>query len=133
MKRILIAKEKHGDRYFDASTEELRNKAAFHLLSERFKEGYWYEWMNKAKEPSKKDILSQEEIDKLPEPYKKQATAKLKQYTKDRIRWVQNKNHYDYLKKVVEEKLVNKAYSVLIYFADGEYEGIELIDLEETE
>lgn len=40
--QILIFKEKHGKRYFDASTEELKLKAFHKIIKERFNDGYWY-------------------------------------------------------------------------------------------
>jgi hypothetical protein len=42
MNRILVAHEKHGDRYFDASTDELLDAAAIFLLADRHNDGYWY-------------------------------------------------------------------------------------------
>lgn len=42
MQTIVIFKEKHCERYFDASTDEARLKAFYSILKERFNEGYWY-------------------------------------------------------------------------------------------
>lgn len=41
-KKILILEEKHGDRYYDASTPEALSRAAVKVLKERAEEGYWY-------------------------------------------------------------------------------------------
>lgn len=43
MKKILIAEEKHGSRYFDASTPELLHAAALKLVSERIETEYFAE------------------------------------------------------------------------------------------
>lgn len=42
MKRILVAKEKHGTWYYDASDDEQLAKSALKILTDRAKEGYWY-------------------------------------------------------------------------------------------
>ncbi len=42
MEKVLIIKEKHVTRYFDASTNELMYRAAYKILSERFELGYYY-------------------------------------------------------------------------------------------
>lgn len=40
--KILIFKEKHGDRYFNADTDEARARAFYRILKERNTDGYWY-------------------------------------------------------------------------------------------
>jgi len=52
--RILIFKEKHGDRYFYVPTPDDLHKAAIKVFKERVKEGYWYYF--DVKEPLKPDI-----------------------------------------------------------------------------
>lgn len=40
--KILIFKEKHCDRYFNASTPEEKARAFYRVLKERYTDGYWY-------------------------------------------------------------------------------------------
>lgn len=40
--QIVVFREKHGDRYFDASTAELKALSFLTVLRERVEEGYWY-------------------------------------------------------------------------------------------
>lgn len=40
--QILVLTEKHGDRFFDASTPEKLDWSAAKVLKERAEEGYWY-------------------------------------------------------------------------------------------
>ena len=42
-RKIVVFKEKHGDRYFDASTPELTRRALLRVFRDRAGEGYWYE------------------------------------------------------------------------------------------
>lgn len=44
IKKILIAKEKQGDRIFDISTPELRKKVFLKLVREREKDNWYSEW-----------------------------------------------------------------------------------------
>jgi len=44
--KILIAKEKHGDRYFDASTEEALWRASHYILKQRYEQGWYVGWKN---------------------------------------------------------------------------------------
>jgi hypothetical protein len=44
MKTVLILYEKHGNRVFDISTEELKLKAALEIFNERKKEGYYHDF-----------------------------------------------------------------------------------------
>lgn len=42
MSYVLVTKEKHGDFYYDASTDEALAKSALAILTERWNQGYWY-------------------------------------------------------------------------------------------
>ena len=52
MQTIIVFTEKHGDRYFDASTPELKARACAKILRERRDEGYWYNREYEAPEPT---------------------------------------------------------------------------------
>jgi hypothetical protein len=40
--QIIVCHEKHGERYYDASTPEAWAKSALAILTDRFNDGYWY-------------------------------------------------------------------------------------------
>ena len=42
MEWVIIFHEKHGERMFDSSTEQLRNEAMLFMLKERVDDDYWY-------------------------------------------------------------------------------------------
>lgn len=130
MSKILIATEKYGTRYFDASTEELKNAAAFKILKERFKDGYYYDWLNEDVEP-RENALSNEQIQNLPEPYKSKAMADEKEYLRAVEESESNKNTFASIKDCVENNKTNRAYRLLLEFSNGEYEGIQLEKLEQ--
>jgi len=44
MTRILVVNEKHGDRYFDASTDAALHAAALKLVEERLEQGWYGDW-----------------------------------------------------------------------------------------
>jgi len=87
MTQILIFKEKHGDRYFDASTPEMKSAAFLKILRERFTSGYYYE---KPKSPernlSREDkallSLSEEQLEALPAPLKETTKTQVARLTR---------------------------------------------------
>lgn len=42
MSYVIVCKEKHGDFYYDASTDEAFAESALAILTNRWNEGYWY-------------------------------------------------------------------------------------------
>lgn len=42
MSYVLVTKEKHGDFYYDASTDEALAKSALAILTDRWNDGFWY-------------------------------------------------------------------------------------------
>ena len=76
MKRILVLEEKHGNRYFDASTDKLLAQASLIVLKERYEEGGWY---FKPSEPSKPDF-TEEQASELPPSLKPAAMEFLRLY-----------------------------------------------------
>ena len=129
MNKILIAHEKHGNRYFDASTEELRNAAALKLLTERFDEGYWY---YKPNPPDDTLILSAEQIVQLPtEVLRNQEAAKLRQYKRDFAEYEKEVEDHQLIQKAVQTKDAALAYKLLKRRIDYEYENITVEKLEQ--
>jgi hypothetical protein len=129
MNKILIAHEKHGDRYFDASTKEATDKAAFKLLKERFEDSdYWYYVDD---EPEKRDMLTDEQIAALPtESFRDTARHERKVYERCLKNWQRQKKQYDSIKDCVENNKIKNALSLLHERSDGEYENISIETLE---
>lgn len=127
-KQILIAKEKHSTRYFDASTPELLAESAFKLLKERWDDGYWYELDDPPKE---KEVLSEEQIAALPtESLRNQESQKRKNYLREVYNWQSDEKQYLSIKDCVENGLKNRAWKLLQNRSDYEYENVELEYLE---
>lgn len=81
MKSVLVVHEKHGDYYYDASTDEARLKAFYSILKERNEAGYWYyrpqppeEAFNRSLKPGEEEFLTmtEEAVEALPEALKTQ-------------------------------------------------------------
>lgn len=127
-KQILIAKEKHGTRYFDASTPELLAESAFKLLKERWNEGYWY-YLDDL--PEDKDILSEEQIAELPtESLRNQESQKRKNYLREFYNWQSDEKEHLAIKDCVENNKKSKAWNLLLNRSVFEYENVELETLE---
>lgn len=127
MNRILIAEEKHGKRYFNASTTDARDAAAFKLLSERWEQGYY----DFPAEPEAHNILSEEQIELLPtEELKMQEKKKRKEYSNDVARYKIAVERISCVEKCIKEKIVNKAWALLCVFSTGEYENVYIEELE---
>ncbi len=129
MNKILIAHEKHGNRFFDASTEELRNKAALFLLTERFKDGFWY---YEPEPPDSEGILTEEQIAALPtEALRNQEFTKLRQYKRAQKQYEANDKVYYQIEQAVKNKDATFAYKLLMSRTSYEYENITIEELEE--
>lgn len=127
-KQILIAKEKHGTRYFDASTPELLAESAFKLLKERWDDGYWYCLDDP---PEDKDVLSEEQIAALPtESLRNQESQKRKNYLRELYNWQDDEEEFLAIKDCIENELKDKAWKLLRNRSDYEYENVELETLE---
>jgi hypothetical protein len=132
MNKILIFREKHGSRYFDASTDELICKAALKVLTERLEDGYWY---YEPEPPNKGGILTPNQIATLP------TAALVNQETDKLIRYNQDFRQYEYdlqefrdIKKSVETKDGLTAYKILRSRScdEYEYETFQLQNLEKV-
>lgn len=64
--RVLVAKEKHGDRLLAADTEEALAQAAFTLLKERWEQG-WYEDPDDIMEYREEPPYTDEQLAAIPE------------------------------------------------------------------
>ncbi len=130
MNKILIAHEKHCKRYFDASTDDLRNAACLKILSERF-DRFFYDYS--LQEPSDKNILSDGQIAQLPtENLKAQELRKRKDYLEELRQYKKEIEFYNAVKSTIESRDGLSAYYLLLQRDDGEYEGFDIEDLEDA-
>lgn len=116
LNQIIIAKEKHGDRFYDASTPEAWAKNALKILTERWNEGYWYEdpdddglgnseWADKRREEYKKACaLTEEEIEALPEDARKTVLTMRKNAKRETEEDIMHRKWYEQAKQVVEDQ-----------------------------
>lgn len=158
MKRILVFREKHAHRYFDASTDELTAKACVKILRERMNDGYWYsreyEKAEKLLSADEKSvmILTDEQLEILPQAMRDQISEKRAIIKRKQKSYLRNKALEDswfaaaekLMEGPVEEaaKLTTEgmdgwgrrvqplAKAVLEARGDGEYEGFEFENLE---
>lgn len=155
-KWIIVFKEKHGNRYFDASDDHTLNKVFLQMLEERLAIGYYYdpdpdypvEWTDAMNVP-------EETLETLPEGIKSQVLRLRSAYkqkereTRADKRWWELLNELLALPKEeaevamhhwkvrlsssgeVREKSRLMATFLMECRKDGEYEGYEVIELEE--
>lgn len=132
--KIIIFKEKHGNRYFDASTPQALDNACRKILKERLK----YGWYNVQQPPPPNNLLTIEEIAKLPEKYKNQERRILLKWEETLESYQKEKQWLDDLKKLLEtpEDLSNKkipeSYHFLRDREHWEYEGMTIRELEKA-
>jgi len=128
-RQILVATEKHGTRYFDASTDEQLHRAALKLLAERKEMGWYYD-------PKPPDDaapeLTEEQIEALPDGKVKDAAVQQHLKYKATIRRYKDE-HAEYLRmeKALAEQDGRAAWVFLQVHADFEYEQVELVKLED--
>lgn len=131
MNKIIIFKEKHGDRYFDASTPEKLNAACFKILKERFENGE-YEWLSE-EEPEAINILTDEQIEALPTERLKNDELRRKKNYEQEYKWrKQEKDMFKEIASCVKSESKQYAYNLLYERKGGEYENFEIETLEEA-
>ncbi len=130
--RIIIFKEKHGNRYFDASTEEKLHIAALKVLKERFESGWYYE----PEEPQgvEEEITGlRTSLEVVKDSYlREQIERKLKHVEGQMPSYLEYKREWETIQKALEENDGNLAYWVLQQRIDCEYEEYDFEWLENT-
>ncbi len=126
---VLVAQEKHGTRYFDATTEEAAHKSALALLAERFKLKWYYGPGDAPKPPQ--GLPSADEIKAMPEGKLKHAALQmLNGYRRDCRDYEQAVEDYKDIQAAIKAKDGAKALKIL-RDRDGEYESVRLEPLED--
>lgn len=128
IKKILVAKEKHGDRYLNASTPEALAESAFKLLKERWEMDYWYHLDDP---PSSNEILSEEQISALPTTTLAASEAqKRANYLRRLHAYERQRDTYEAIKDCVENNKKDQAWSLLQRRSNYEYEQVTIETLE---
>lgn len=132
--KILIFKEKHGNRYFDASTVEAIDKACKKILRERLNEG-WYEPYNPGKNIK---TLDEAIIAQLPAEYQEVEREKIANKLAYEKEFEKDKQFLAEVKECIESPIkINKngyclSYRLIYIRRYCAYENFELEDLEEA-
>ncbi|MHA2068144.1 MAG: hypothetical protein ACXABY_27600 [Candidatus Thorarchaeota archaeon] len=126
--QVLVAREKHGTRIFNALTRKDCYASALRLLMERFTDSYWY---HKPDAPSGKPELTKDQIDALPDgEIKNLAKKQWKRFKKSNSYYEDALAQYNEIVLAVESEDGRLAFQCLRDRDDHEYEGICLEILE---
>ena len=125
---VLFAREKSGERFLDATTEEAFHRSAVKLLRGRLEEG-GYEYLKS--DGLKKPDLTKEQVAELPEgEVKKTAQRQRKDYCQALRENSENDRLHEEIVEAVEKKDGSDAWDALKRCSDGEYDWVELEELE---
>ena len=129
--RILVAAEKHADVYYDATTSVQLRKSALRILTDRFEMGEYlspddmYEWEDKTYGP----YLAQD-IDAIIDPTLREEFIKNKKLAQtNKLLKAQYKTWYDEVESAVRNKNDERAFQLLLYRNDYEYEAVSVEDV----
>lgn len=125
--KILVFKEKYGDRYFDASTPEKELDAYLKIAKQRIKDGYWYDIDCVVPEEPE---ISKEQIAKMKDSGLKTAAIQEWENYEYNLRYLKECEETEKLIKLVKKGDKQAAKTLIWSRRDGEYEGFEI---EETE
>lgn len=121
--KILICDDKYGRDIYSVPTVTDLYKVALHILEYRFENNYF----QKSTLPKPLDY-TKEDIEKMPESFRKDATEKLK----SNERYIQSikevNSEYDDAENALKNKDGQTAWEIIRSRNDNEYEKIELIE-----
>ena len=130
---VLVAYEKHGERFLDATTKEKFLANALALLRERVADGWYFEMDLDRPQPEKPEI-SQEQIMTMPDgQVKKLAQDQWQRYREELRERAQEDNTASMITVAIEEGDGELAWEVLLRQSYGEYDRVELKILEVLE
>lgn len=126
--KIIVAQEKHGDRYLNATTDEALAASCVKLLKERLEQG----WYDPGNPPEAKDVLTPEQIDLLPTESLRIAEAnKCRSYLKELKYWERDVEFEKQVKQIVQSDVVDaKQAWRLLQSRNGEYEAVNIENVE---
>jgi len=124
--RVIIVSEKHGDRYLKASTPEEIQASAYKILCERWED----DWYLKPDGPEYYDVLPPEECAQLPAIYRVKEEEKMALNGKRKKNYMKEMKEWEAIKSEVESP-AGRAFALLRRRGEYEYEGVEIVDVEE--
>lgn len=149
--RIIIFKEKHGDRYFDASTEWHLDAACATIIKERYEDGLYGPPRSAESYLSKQDReilesrkqIPDEAFGKLPEPMRDQFKKAEDRLAGFRMIESEELNMWGWIETIATRATLQEAidlgwhpgrslaYHIIDLLSCGEYEGYQIEDIEE--
>lgn len=158
-KQVITCHEKHDTPIWDATTPEAFAASALAILTERWRDGYWYhdpdadglgtsEWAEARRaEIAAALALTKEEIDKLPASARQSILGLRGQARSESEHERQHRDWYARARTCVEEQddglvtvgggrwehQIPVAWQLLEERSDHEYERVELVTLEQAE
>jgi hypothetical protein len=132
VKKILIFEEKHCHRFFDASTKELKRAAALKILTERLKDGYWYDAGRQDNKPEPPDVPKYI-VEHLPKGNFRDEGLRRWDVFEAQMKEYQRAVEFEArVKAAVKNKDGAAALSLLDERSDGQYEGFREEEIEEA-
>lgn len=122
--KILISKEKHGDRIFHVPTINDLHKVALFILEER---AHIFKYIRKSNQPKQLDF-TKDDIEKMPESFKNNANIQLSNYENNLIEIETNNKMYNNTVRALNENNGTLAWNILQNRNGYMYEKIELIN-----
>lgn len=122
--KVLLVKTKHSDDYYAIPTLNDLYKAALSILSDRFEAGYFY----KSEIPTNTLDYTYEDIEKMPESFRKEAKSKLDEVCNMIERCIKECEEVNMIEKALREKNGLLAWSIIKNRNGYEYEEIEIIN-----
>ena len=123
--KIIIFKEKHGDKIYFISTKEDLYNVSLYVLKERLENGYISDW---GECPLDNIDFNLDDIDALPKSLQDEAMKKLKYHNEKINSYEHNNKIYDLTLKAINENDGKLAYKVLNYRIDYNYEEFEIVE-----
>lgn len=105
--RILIEEGKHSTEYYDVSTNELLAATALKILTERFKQNWYWKPTNPNEQAQHIILLTEEQIEKLPEHLQEPERKKLRSKKFQEAEYLRQLEDYQEIERIVKEKDVS--------------------------
>lgn len=123
---ILLLREKHGERAFDARTPEALHASALAIVKERNNERWYYP----PTPPKLCEEVPDDVLERLPEAMRKKAKDDKHSNKRNQKRYERDLEKWNLLQKAIAEDNGEAAWKFLQDRRDHEYEGYTLLPLE---
>jgi hypothetical protein len=121
---LLVFKEKHGDRHYHTPNDKTLFRVALAVLTERWEEGCWYYGPDE-EAPVAPDV-EEKDIPTLPRSLQIEATAKIRDYHRQKSEWDDLTREYEDIQVAVKTEDGRLAWRILRDRSSAEYEGVRL-------